>query len=87
MTHYIITETRINSMSNPEVSVVGLLDSESDAKQMFYDLVEDAAHEYEQKNKWHYDTASNINYDGKAEFYNEEDPLMDYCSLEIHKID
>lgn len=86
MTHYIITEIRINSMSNPEVSVVGLLDSEKDAKSMFTQLVDDAVQDYGQE--LDYGIATDIDTEmGVAEFYNEEDPLMDYYAIEIHEID
>lgn len=86
MTHYIITETRINSMSNPEVSVIGLLDNEKDAKSMFTQLVDDAVQDYGQELDYY--VATDIDTDaGKAEFYNEDDPLMDYYAIEIHEID
>lgn len=86
MTHYVITETRICGMSNPEVSVVGLLDNEKDAKRMFTDLVDDAVQDYGQE--LDYDISTDIDTDmGVAEFYNEEDPFMDYYKIEIHEVD
>ena len=87
MTHYIISETKICGMSNPEVSVVGLLDSESDAKRMFTDLVDDAVQDYGQE--LDYGISANIDTDmGVAEFVTEKDhPLMDYYKIEIHEVD
>lgn len=86
MTHYIITETRINSMSNPEVSVAGLLDNKEDAKAHFTFLVDEAVQDYGAE--LDYGITANIDTErGVAEFYNEEDPLMDYYAIEIHEID
>ena len=86
MTHYIITETRINSMSNPEVSVVGLFDNRKDATAQFTFHVDEAVQDYGAE--LDYGIASDIDTEkGVAEFYNEEDPLMDYYAIEIHEID